>query len=172
MDNMTPALRLTDYALSYNSVAGDVRILDRINLSIARGEVLGLVGESCSAKSSLANAIMRDLPGTIAKEAGQIDLGGDNLMAMTEAELDHVRGRRIAMVFQNAATALDPVQTLGDHLTETLAVHDATLDAKARTAHAIELMSLVGLPDPQGMMSRYPHQVSGGEKQRVCLLYT
>ncbi len=166
---MTPALRLTEYALSYASVAGDVRILDRINLTIARGEVLGLVGESGSAKSSLANAIMRDLPGTIAKEAGQIDLGGDNLMAMTEAELDHVRGRRIAMVFQNAATALDPVQTLGDHLTETLAVHDETLDANARTARAIDLMSLVGLPDPQGMMSRYPHQVSGGEKQRVVL---
>ncbi|MEP2920915.1 ABC transporter ATP-binding protein [Sulfitobacter sp.] len=166
---MTTALRLTDYALSYTSVAGDVRILDRINLSIARGEVLGLVGESGSAKSSLANAIMRDLPGVVARETGKIELAQDDLTAMTQNQLDQVRGRRIAMVFQNAATALNPVQTLGDHLLETLAVQEPGLDAGSRQKRAIELMALVGLPDPQGMMSRYPHQVSGGEKQRVVL---
>lgn len=169
VNDMTAALRLTNYALSYASVAGDVRILDRINLSIARGEVLGLVGESGSAKSSLANAIMRDLPGVVSNESGKIELGRDNLMDMNEADLDKVHGRRIAMVFQNAATALDPVQTLGKHLLETLTIQEPDLDAKLRVARAMELLALVGLPDPEGMMSRYPHQVSGGEKQRVVL---
>jgi len=167
-DPTTPALRVTDYALSYATAAGEVRILDRVNLTIGRGEVLGLVGESGSAKSSLANAIMRDLPGRVAHEAGKIELAGDDLTAMDRAALDGVRGKRIAMVFQNAATALDPVQTLGGHLVETLATHapdaEDTLKDRARA-----LLELVGLPDPAGMMARYPHQVSGGEKQRVVL---
>jgi peptide/nickel transport system ATP-binding protein len=169
VDMMTNALSLTNYALNYGSVAGDVRILDRINLSIGRGEVLGLVGESGSAKSSLANAIMRDLPGIISHETGRIDLGEDNLMELSQSALDQVRGRRIAMVFQNAATALDPVQTLGSHLLETLTIQKPEMDATSRLNRAVELLSLVGLPDPKGMMSRYPHQVSGGEKQRVVL---
>ncbi|SNT01750.1 ABC transporter ATP-binding protein [Tropicimonas sediminicola] len=165
---MTPALSLRDYALHYDTPTGPVRILDGISLDIGRGEVLGLVGESGSAKSSLANAVIRDLPGKVHAEHGTITLAGDDITALPEAELGALRGRRIAMVFQNAATTLDPVQTLGDHLLETLGRHTGLAPA-ARRDRALELLGMVGLPDPAAMMARYPHEVSGGEKQRVVL---
>lgn len=163
-----PALEIRDYALSYHSPAGVVRILDDISLSIAPGEVLGLVGESGSAKSSLANAIIRDLPGKVAHESGTICLAGRDLMKMNAAELEQTRGARIAMVFQNAGAALDPTQTLGGHLLEMIVRHGAQADGDA-LSHALSLLQLVGLPDPEAMMRRYPHEVSGGEKQRVVL---
>ncbi|MBT9383163.1 ABC transporter ATP-binding protein [Pseudooceanicola sp. CBS1P-1] len=162
------ALSLRDYALYYDTATGPVRILDDITLTIGRGEVLGLVGESGSAKSSLANAVIRDLPGKVAEERGAIVLNGDDITALPERALEALRGRRIAMVFQNAATTLDPVQTLGAHLLETLQRH-TDLDASGARARALELIAMVGLPDPEAMMNRYPHQVSGGEKQRVVL---
>lgn len=165
---MTPVLSLRDYALHYDTFTGPVRILDDISLDIARGEVLGLVGESGSAKSSLANAVIRDLPGRVHDEHGAIKLTGEDITSLPQPALEALRGRRIAMVFQNAATTLDPVQTLGDHLLETLGRH-TKLDPTARRARAIELLDMVGLPDPEAMLGRYPHEVSGGEKQRVVL---
>ncbi|MCB1492827.1 MAG: ABC transporter ATP-binding protein [Rhodobiaceae bacterium] len=164
----TPALTVDDYALSYATPTGPVRILDDITLAIGRGEVLGLVGESGSAKSSLANAIMRDLPGKVAHEAGTIRLAGETLMGLADADLQALRGTRMAMVFQNPSTTLDPVQSLGDALIETLRRH-LPLDAAAARARAVELMEMVGLPDAARMLTRYPHEVSGGEKQRVVL---
>ena len=164
----TPTLVVENYALSYTSAAGPVRILDALSLEIGRGEVLGLVGESGSAKSSLANAVMRDLPGQVAHESGRILLSGDDLTAMDKQALEQVRGARISMVFQDAAGALDPTQTLGDHIEETLSIHLAMASAQARI-RALELMDLVGLADPKRMHKRYAHEVSGGEKQRVLL---
>lgn len=163
-----PVLQIKNYSLTYQTQAGPIRILENIDLSINRGEVLGLVGESGSAKSSLAYAIMRDLPGRIGEESGDIFLQGDQLIGMSEKALNKRRGQQIAMVFQNAATALDPTQTLGDHVSETLKIHQPS------SAHKIakrveELFELVGLPDPALMASKYPHEVSGGEKQRVVL---
>lgn len=165
---MTDTLTIRDYALWYDTPSGPVRILDDISLTIGRGEVLGLVGESGSAKSSLANAIIRDLPGRVHAENGVILLGDQDITAADDAALMALRGRRIAMVFQNAATTLDPVQTLGDHLIETLERH-TDLRGTAATARAVELIEMVGLPDPQAMLSRFAHEVSGGEKQRVVL---
>lgn len=162
------ALQIDNYALSYGTDAGDVRILTDISLTIARGEILGLVGESGSAKSSLANAIMRDLPGRVTHEAGGITLAGQSLTGATEAELQALRGKRIAMVFQNAALALDPVQTLGDHVVETLIRHENLSPEGART-RTRQLFETVGLADPDAMAGRFPHEASGGEKQRVLL---
>ncbi|MDO6587976.1 ABC transporter ATP-binding protein [Salipiger sp. 1_MG-2023] len=161
-------LTVRDYALYYDTATGPVRILDDISLDIARGEVLGLVGESGSAKSSLANAVIRDLPGKVHAERGSICLGDEDITRASAATMTSLRGKRIAMVFQNAATTLDPVQTLGNHLLETLERH-TTLDASARQARALELIGMVGLPDPAAMMLRFAHEVSGGEKQRVVL---
>ncbi len=159
-------LAIEGYALNYASARGEVRILDQIDMSISRGEVLGLVGESGSAKSSLANAIIRDLPGKVTFEAGRIALSGDDLMTLDEAGLGAIRGRRVAMVFQDAATALDPVQTLGGHLREALAAYGFEGDPDERI---MELFETVRLPDPRELQDRYPHEVSGGEKQRVVL---
>ncbi|MBT8156144.1 ABC transporter ATP-binding protein [Epibacterium ulvae] len=165
---LTPVLDITDYSLTYSTAAGPIRILEDINLQIAKGEVLGLVGESGSAKSSLAYAVMRDLPGRVDVENGSIRLQGVDLTSMPEDELTRRRGQQIAMVFQNAATALDPTQSLGAHLAETLRTHrfNETQDVTARVH---ELFDLVGLPDPALMAQKYPHEVSGGEKQRVVL---
>ncbi|RAI01966.1 ABC transporter ATP-binding protein [Acuticoccus sediminis] len=168
MTDTPPVLSIRDYALSYKTASGPVRILDDVTLTIGRGEVLGLVGESGSAKSSLANAIIRDLPGRVAHEGGEILLSGENLTTMGETALEAVRGKRIAMVFQNAGAALDPTQTLGSHLEELLARH-AGLEGAAGRARAKELIAMVGLPDPDAMLTRYAHEVSGGEKQRIVL---
>ncbi|MEP1610675.1 MAG: ABC transporter ATP-binding protein [Roseobacter sp.] len=165
---MTPVLDITGYSLSYNTSAGPIRILEDINLQIAKGEVLGLVGESGSAKSSLAYAVMRDLPGRVEQETGSIQLQGTDLITLPEEELTRRRGQQIAMVFQNAATALDPTQSLGAHLAETLRTHRFN-DIQDVTARVHELFELVGLPDPALMAQKYPHEVSGGEKQRVVL---
>jgi peptide/nickel transport system ATP-binding protein len=164
----TTVLDIKDYSLSYQTQAGPIRILENINLQIAKGEVLGLVGESGSAKSSLAYAVMRDSPGQVASESGSITLQGEDLTQLADQDLTRRRGKQISMVFQNAATALDPTQSLGAHLAETLRAHqtDSTLDIQKRV---YELFELVGLPDPVLMAKKYPHEVSGGEKQRVVL---
>lgn len=161
-------LQIKDYSLTYGTAAGNVRILSDVSLTIGRGEILGLVGESGSAKSSLANAIMRDLPGRVTHEAGVITLTDQPLTGASEATLQGLRGKRIAMVFQNAGLALDPVQTLGDHMVETLRSHEDQSDADARDK-ARDLFATVGLPDPDAMAARFAHEVSGGEKQRVVL---
>lgn len=161
-------LRIEDYSLTYGTDAGDVRILTDVSLTIARGEILGLVGESGSAKSSLANAILRDLPGRVTHEAGVITLTDLPLTGASEAVLQGLRGKRIAMVFQNAGLALDPVQTLGDHVIETLMRHE-DLTEEAAGHRTLKLFETVGLADPKAMAGRFPHEASGGEKQRVVL---
>ncbi|MGQ7844664.1 dipeptide ABC transporter ATP-binding protein [Granulosicoccus sp. 3-233] len=168
MSDSDTILKIEDYSLSYASKAGEVRILDDINLQIRRGEVLGLVGESGSAKSSLANAIMRDLTGKVASESGKILLSGTSLVGRSEASMQEIRGNRIAIVLQNASTALNPTMTIGDHIIETLQEHGRR-NAEGIQSLARDFLDMVGLPDPIAMMKRYAHEVSGGEKQRVVL---
>jgi peptide/nickel transport system ATP-binding protein len=165
---MTPLLDIAGYTLDYWTGAGALRVLDDINLSVGRGEVLGLVGESGSGKSSLAWAIMRHLPGNARDVAGAIRLDGADLLRMSRREIAATRGRRIAMVFQDPATALNPTLTLGRQITETLAHHGGLSRARAREA-AIDALRHVELRDPEALMRRYPHEVSGGEKQRVVI---
>lgn len=167
-----PVLRIVDYSLAYASTGGVVRILDNIRLEIPRGEVLGLVGESGSAKSSLANAIMRDMPGRVASESGRILLSHTDLTASTESSMEAIRGKRIAMVLQNASTALNPTLSMGNHMIETISQHrdpSSTEGQDAVVTQAEALLAMVGLPDPGAMMDRYAHEISGGEKQRVVL---
>ena len=168
MSDSDNILDIRNYSLSYASKAGEVRILDDINLHIKRGEVLGLVGESGSAKSSLANAIMRDLTGKVANESGKILLCGTPIVGLDETAMQDIRGNRIAIVLQNASTALNPTMTIGDHVIETLQQHGRK-SAEGIKSLAEDFLNMVGLPDPAAMMKRYAHEVSGGEKQRVVL---
>jgi len=161
-------LSIEAYSLSYATALGPMRVLDGINLQIQRGQVLGLVGESGSGKSSLAYAIMRGLPGRIAAEQGIIRFNHQEIQTLDDAAMQSLRGDRIAMVFQNAATALNPTQTLGEHVVEVLRTHRGVATDTAR-ARARVLFEQVGLADPDGMLDRYAHQISGGEKQRVVL---
>lgn len=164
---MSTILDIAGYGLDYATPTGFTRALDDVSLSIAKGEVLGLVGESGSGKTSLAWAIMRYLP-TSARERGSIRLTGQELITAPEAEIEAIRGRRIGMVFQDPSTSLNPTLPLGEQLAEVLVRHrgltrkQAWAEGEARLAH-------VGLKVPGQMMRRYPHEASGGEKQRVVI---
>ena len=163
-----PVLAVENYSLDYATPAGLFRALDGVNLSIARGEVLGLVGESGSGKSSLAFAIMRHLPGNAIESGGPIRLGSADLRKLREREVEAMRGRRIAMVFQDPSTSLNPTLTLGEQLGEVLERHRG-LDGAAVRTEGERLLARVGIKNPAEMMRRYPHEASGGEKQRVVI---
>ncbi len=164
----TPVLSIEGYSLDYATHSGAFRALDDIRLAVARGEVLGLVGESGSGKTSLAYAIMRYLPATAREAGGAIRLGGEDLRTKAAGEIDRIRGRRIGMVFQDPSTSLNPTLTLGEQLAEVLTRHKGLSEREARE-RGEALLARVGLKNPAAMMRRYPHEASGGEKQRVVI---
>lgn len=159
-----PVLRVRGYSLAY---PGGVQALRGVELELRRGQVLGLVGESGSGKTSLAQAVMRALPPGC-RELGAITLGATELRALPERGMRDVRGRRIAMVFQDPSASLNPNLTLGEQVTEVLRRHKG-LDRRGAAAAAEAMLARVGLRAPAAMMRRYPHQASGGEKQRVVI---
>lgn len=163
-----PVLEISDYELSYATPAGQLDVLKSINLKIERGQTLGLVGESGSGKSSLAWAIMRYLPAMAVENQGKILLSGKNLRHLTPQQMRAVRGRRVSMVFQDPSTSLNPSLRLGEQLAEVLIRHQ---DLKPRLAweKAQEALAKTGIKRPAEMMRRYPHEASGGEKQRVVI---
>ncbi|WP_282605078.1 ABC transporter ATP-binding protein [Pelagibius sp. Alg239-R121] len=162
-----PVLQVGNYSLSYETAGEPFRVLEQIDLTIGEGEILGLVGESGSGKSSLAYAIMRSLQSR-ALESGNILLSGNDLIGMAQQSLENIRGKTVAMVFQDPGGSLNPTLTLGAHIAEVLACHRGLTGEEAiREAH--RLLEMVGLPDPDLMLEKYPHEVSGGEKQRIVI---
>ncbi len=142
-------------------------LIDGLSFTLAPGETLGLVGESGSGKSMTALAIMGLLPAGMAA-SGAIRLAGAELLAMPEAELCRWRGRRMAMVFQEPMTALNPVMPLGRQIAEGLILHGLMEPAAARK-EAVRLMERVGLPEPSRRVHSYPHELSGGQRQRAMI---
>jgi oligopeptide/dipeptide ABC transporter ATP-binding protein len=161
-------LDIEGYTLSYRTKTGQFRVLEDIDLDIERGEVVGLVGESGSGKSTIANAVMRAIQGEIAAEDGTIALAGTDLGKLTAGDLANIRGNRIAMVFQDPGGSLNPTLPLGRHVIQVLRRHRAMNEAEA-TRETARLIEMVGLADPELMMTKYPHEVSGGEKQRLVI---
>ncbi|MEM9106470.1 MAG: ATP-binding cassette domain-containing protein, partial [Pseudomonadota bacterium] len=156
-------LEVRDLALSIR----EIPILKDIDLKVDAGEVVGVVGESGSGKSMTAHAIMQLLPiGT--EWNGSIRFGGKAVETLTEKELCDLRGNDIGMVFQEPMTALNPVQTIGDQVSETILVHTGKSRAEARQI-ARETLDRVGLPPDQFPLERYPHDLSGGQRQRVVI---
>src|SRR3954454_22842036 len=145
-----------------------MRALDDVTLQIGKGEVVGLVGESGSGKTSLAWAIMRALAPNAVEIAGALKLSGHDLRRLGPAAIRAIRGSRIGMVFQDPSASLNPTMTLGAQIAEALVAHLGLHEKAARQAGEA-LLAKVGLADPMAMMRRYPHEASGGEKQRVVI---
>jgi peptide/nickel transport system ATP-binding protein len=162
-----PLLAVADLAVAIPGAAGPVRLLDGLSFSLAAGERLGIVGESGSGKSMAALALIGLLPAQAAA-SGRIVLAGQDLLPPDEARLVRLRGRRIAMVFQEPMSALNPVLTIGAQIAEGLRWHLGLGRAAAR-ARAIALLDRVGLPRPRFSPELFPHQLSGGQRQRVVL---
>lgn len=163
-----PVLSIENYSLDYETANGPYHALKNIDLAIHRGEILGLVGESGSGKTSLAWSIMRYLPKNAREPGGRILLGGDNLLDKSERQMEAIRGRRISMVFQDPSTSLNPTLSLGTQLSEVLIRHRG-LTRQQAWKEGEERLAHVGLKTPAQMMHRMPHEVSGGEKQRVVI---
>ena len=150
------------------TVFGTVPVVDDVSFEIAEGETLGLVGESGSGKSMTALSILRLVqpPGRIA--GGRVIYKGRDLLALGQEAMRAVRGAEISLIFQEPATALNPVFTIGDQIAEALVVHGRASTREAR-AQAIELLRSVRIPNPESRITDYPHQLSGGQRQRVMI---
>ncbi|GHH76789.1 glutathione ABC transporter ATP-binding protein [Streptomyces sulfonofaciens] len=162
-----PILRLTDLGVTFTTETGDVPAVRGVRLDIAPGETLALVGESGSGKSTVALAAMGLLPGN-ARATGSAAVGGRELIGTPEAELAGLRGRAASMVFQEPATALDPLTRIGAQIAEVIRNH-RTLPAREAAREAVELLRRVGIPDPEQRATAFPFQLSGGQRQRVVI---
>ena len=163
-----PILELRDVGISYFTRAGETKAAQNVNLTIQRGESLGLVGESGCGKSTIAYAVMRYLGRAGRLVSGEIRFEGRDLYAMSENEIRDLRGGRMAMVYQEPMSSLNPVMTVERQLMEVSILHDGASEAQAR-ARALEMLETVRLPDLPDAMTRYPHQLSGGQQQRVVI---
>jgi peptide/nickel transport system ATP-binding protein len=161
-------LALKDLRTHFHTRAGVVPAVDGVSFTLERGRVLGLVGESGSGKSVTGFSILGlvDPPGRIV--GGSIRLDGQELVGMPQDELRQLRGRRIAMVFQDPTTTLNPVLTIGQQMTLALRAHEPVSTAGAR-GRARDALGLVGIPSPEERLDAYPHQFSGGMRQRVAI---
>jgi ABC-type dipeptide/oligopeptide/nickel transport system ATPase component len=165
---MTPLLDVQDLTVVFDHPRRPVTAVDHVSFQIAAGETLGLVGESGSGKSVTAFSILRLLqpPGRIT--GGTVLFEGHDLLGLPEAEMRKVRGARISLIFQEPMTALNPVMRVGDQIAEALTVHGQAESRDARV-RAIELLDAVRIPDPARRVRDYPHQLSGGMRQRVMI---
>ncbi len=163
-----PILQLQDVGISYFTRAGETKAARNVNLVIERGESLGLVGESGCGKSTIALAVMRYLGRAGRLVSGRILFEGRDLYAMPEAEIRQLRGGRMAMVYQDPMSSLNPVMTIERQLVEVSLLHENVSQEQAR-ARALEMLQTVHLPDLPGALRRYPHQLSGGQQQRVVI---
>src|SRR5690348_12094181 len=163
-----PILRVHGLRTYFYTFAGVVKAVDGIDLQVNKGETIGFVGESGSGKTVTAQSIMRIVPTPGKIIAGEIEFEGRNLLALTDSEMQHVRGKQIAYIPQDPTTTLDPVYSVGDQLTEVIMRHQK-VSKKFALAKATELLRSVGIADPQIRLTQYPHELSGGTKQRIAI---
>lgn len=147
---------------------GVVKAVDGVDFTVGRGEVLGLVGESGCGKSVTSLSIMRliGIPGKVVE--GEIIFDGRNLLELTESEMVHMRGNRMSMIFQQPQSSLNPVFKIGDQVAEVLQIHQ-NMGKEESWNKAVDLLRLVGIPDPESKAHSFPHEVSGGQAQRVMI---
>ena len=163
-----PLLEVRDLSVSFRTQDGTVHAVDNVSFTVNRGEVLGIVGESGSGKSVTAMTLMRLILDQNAVFSGEVLFDGRDLMQLSQRDMLQVRGTRIAMIFQDPMTSLNPVYRVGWQIEEQLRAHE-DMSAKQARKRTLELLGAVGIPNPQARVDDYPHQFSGGMRQRVMI---
>lgn len=162
-------IEINKLVTQFSGKNGTVTAVDGVSFSIKKGKTLGIVGESGCGKSVTSMSILRLIPPHSGKIAsGEILFGGRDLTKLSEKEIRQIRGNEIAMIFQDSMTGLNPVMTIGKQLVETITAH-SKMDKKQAWAHAEEMLTKVGIPSPAQRLKEYPHQLSGGMRQRVMI---
>lgn len=163
-------LDVKDLVVQFNTDRGVITAVNGVNLEVYKGKTLGVVGESGSGKSVTALSIMGLIPNPPGKIAnGSIKYRGEELTTIAQTDMRKIRGNKISMIFQEPMTSLNPVFTVGNQIEEVLKLHQTELDKEARRKKAIEMLTLVGIPAPEKRVKEYPHQLSGGMRQRVMI---
>ncbi|CCV09018.1 oligopeptide transporter subunit; ATP-binding component of ABC superfamily [Mesorhizobium metallidurans STM 2683] len=168
MPTDAPLLVVENLCISFRTEGGVVPAVSGVSFSVERREIVGVVGESGSGKSQTLLAIMGLINSPNAVVSGSVRFLGQELLGLKRRALDAVRGRQIAMIFQDPMTALTPVHTIGDQIIEQIRAHENVSRTAARK-RAVELLDAVGLPSPESAVDRYPHQFSGGMRQRAVI---
>jgi peptide/nickel transport system ATP-binding protein len=163
-----PLLEVRDLKVSFRTEDGVVRAVDGVSFSVSEGETLGIVGESGSGKSVTMMSVMRLIIDPNAQFEGEVIYKGRDLMSLSQAELRGIRGSEIAMIFQDPMTSLNPVYRVGWQIVEQIRAHER-ISKQAARARAIELLGAVGIPHPHERVDDFPHQFSGGMRQRVMI---
>jgi len=166
---MTDLLTIEGLRTTFRTANGEIAAVDGVDLSVAKGRTLGIVGESGCGKSILSLSVMRLVPPPGRIAAGRISFDGRDLLELSPAEMRGLRGNRIAMIFQEPMTSLNPVFTVGDQITEAMRAHDRAASSAALRARAIAALARVRIPAPERRFDEYPHQMSGGMRQRVMI---
>jgi peptide/nickel transport system ATP-binding protein len=161
-------LEVENLQTHFRTPEGVNRAVDGVSFQVDEGETLAIVGESGCGKSVTANSILRLIPEPPGKIAGAIRFAGKDLLQLSEREMRRIRGKDISMIFQEPMTSLNPVLSVGRQLRETLSVHEG-LERHAADDRAEQMLALVGIPEPRRRLSEYPHQLSGGMRQRVMI---
>jgi len=166
---MAPLLDVRNLETQFKTQDGVVKAVNNVSFYVNRGETLGIVGESGSGKSVTSLSVMRLIPNPPGRiTGGEVIFDGQDLLKMSEEEMRDLRGNRIAMIFQDPMTSLNPVLTIGQQITESLVLHLKLSQSEARS-RAIELLNMVGIPSAAKRIDEYPHQFSGGMRQRVMI---
>ena len=166
---MTALLEIKDLVVEFATESGVIRAANAVSFDVSPGEIVAVVGESGSGKSVSALSVLRLLPEPPARiVGGEILFQGQNLLSLEGDAIRQVRGKHIGMVFQEPMTSLNPVLSIGRQMTEAMRLH-LGLDKAAARARAVELLKLVGIADPESRLTAYPHQMSGGMRQRIMI---
>jgi oligopeptide transport system ATP-binding protein len=168
-NSLIDLLKIDDLTVSYPTDKGELKAVNSVSCTVRYGEIMGIVGESGSGKSTMAYATMGLLkkPGHVTK--GSISFEGRNVLEFNKQEMSHFRGSEVGMIFQDPMQCLDPSFTIGYQLVETLKIHEIGIKKADAVKKSIEMLSLVGINEPERMMHRYQHELSGGMRQRVMI---
>jgi peptide/nickel transport system ATP-binding protein len=164
-----PLVSIRDLSVDATTARGEAHLLRGLSLTIGRGRILGIVGESGSGKSTLASVLLRLLPANLSRLAGEVSFDGVDLLKLGDSAMGAYRGTRIAMIFQDPMTALNPLFTVASHLTDVIRRREPMLPRLDALARAEAMLATVGIPDPKLRLKAYPHQLSGGMRQRVMI---